>query len=91
MINELLEDALRTHSVTDEQGRSHKLQQEVSPLEGEFLRSLIQDNDFAHTIEIGCAHGISTLYICDALSDKQSPKHIIIDPYQSTHWHGNQQ
>jgi predicted O-methyltransferase YrrM len=38
------------------------------------------------TLEVGCAYGISSLYICDAISKQPNPHHIMIDPLQSTRW-----
>ncbi len=54
--------------------------------EGEFLWSQIREHTYTKTIEIGCALGIASLYICDALSGFESASHTIIDPYQSTEW-----
>lgn len=56
--------------------------------EGEFLRSQIQEHAYAKTIEIGCALGIASLYICDALRGFEEKCHTIIDPYQTTQWKG---
>jgi len=58
----------------------------VSRSEGEFLAKAIEDNGFQRTIEIGCALGISSLYICDALSGQPDPSHTIIDPNQTDGW-----
>lgn len=58
----------------------------IPTLEGEFLWDQIRKNHYCNTIEIGCALGISSLYICDALSTSQQWSHTIIDPYQSTDW-----
>src|SRR5262249_40611568 len=42
------------------------------------------------SLEIGCAYGISSLYICEALCEAvSSPKHIIIDPFQFPHQRGS--
>jgi predicted O-methyltransferase YrrM len=41
------------------------------------------------SVEIGCAYGVSSLYICEALSTLPHPsRHTIIDPYQSAQWRG---
>jgi hypothetical protein len=34
------------------------------------------------SIEIGCAYGVSSLFICEALAEVGAERHIIIDPYQ---------
>ena len=88
MINPVVKQILMSKTVTDEFGNNHKLRSEIGPDKGEFIWALIQSNEIEHSIEIGCAFGISSLYICDALSQKESPRHVIIDPFQSTTWHG---
>ena len=82
----ILEEIFKTQIVTDKYGNTYKFESGISPNKGEFLWSLIQNNDIENSIEIGCACGISSLYICDALSQKASPHHVIVDPYQSTYW-----
>ena len=58
----------------------------ISEEEGRFLATIIAKRDIHRTLEIGCANGLSSLFICDALSAKPNPHHVIIDPFQSTHW-----
>lgn len=60
----------------------------IPTLEGEFLFSQIQKYGYTNTLEIGCAEGISSLYICEALSLAENPSHTILDPYQQTQWKG---
>jgi len=74
--------------VTDKTGREHKLNSGISREEGDFVSRLIRENSITRSIEIGCAHGISSLYICDALGGRPGAKHVIIDPYELTEWHG---
>jgi hypothetical protein len=40
------------------------------------------------TAEIGCAHGVSTLAILGALEHNQLGEHHVVDPFQSSLWHG---
>jgi predicted O-methyltransferase YrrM len=40
------------------------------------------------SIEIGLAYGFSTLFILDAAFQTGSGRHIAIDPFQETMWHG---
>jgi len=63
---------------------SRLLQSAISPAEGDFLQTLIREHDYRSTIEVGCAFGLSSLFICDALSGKLNPSHVIIDPFQGT-------
>jgi predicted O-methyltransferase YrrM len=87
--NAVLEEILTTRKVTDASGRQHALHAEVSREEGELLASLILKYSFTRTLEVGCAYGISSLYISDALARLERPvKHTIIDPFQNTACHG---
>lgn len=56
----------------------------VDVAEGEALRSWIIKEKAVHTIEIGLAYGISTLFICEGLLTNGDPgaRHIALDPYQ---------
>ena len=58
----------------------------TSQQEGEFLWNLVRENLYHKTIEIGCALGVSSLYICDAASQFSNPSHTIIDPKQTSDW-----
>jgi predicted O-methyltransferase YrrM len=69
----------------EEQGFSYKETSIPTP-EGEFLWSQIRKHQYTNTIEVGCALGIASLYICDALSEFDEVSHTILDPYQSTQW-----
>jgi predicted O-methyltransferase YrrM len=60
----------------------------ISVEEGQFLAGIITARNVVRTLEIGCANGLSSLFICDALRDKQNPHHVIVDPFQTTHWKG---
>lgn len=84
----LLDEILRTRVVQTSDGREIPLTSEVDEQEGELLERIVSQPDVSNTIEIGCANGISSMYICGALRSKESPSHTIIDPFQSTDWHG---
>ena len=88
-MNRIIEEIYRTGVVRDEFGNEYKLHSGVDRFEGEFLFQLISSNpDICKTLEIGCAYGLSSLYICSALSNRDSVRHIIIDPFQYEEWHG---
>jgi predicted O-methyltransferase YrrM len=86
MVSPIIEHILTTNTVTDASGKTHQLHAAISQEEGEFLAALITRHRFTRTLEVGCAYGISSLYICDALSRQQSPRHTIIDPLQKILW-----
>jgi len=83
---ELLDEIFKTQKVTDQSGNEFKLNSNLDEKEGEFLKNIIHDTKSSRTIEVGCAFGISSLYICSELGKSQHPSHTIIDPYQSTEW-----
>lgn len=58
----------------------------ISKNEGDFVKKLIQENKYAKTIEIGCALGISSMYILQASSKFIDAHHTIIDPNQTKEW-----
>ena len=64
------------------------LRSAISREEGEFLRALASRPDVRTTIEIGCANGISGLYICSGLLGKERAAHTAIDPFQSSEFRG---
>ena len=86
-MNELLEEMWRTRVVHDVNGQEVAADNMLSREEGHLLHDLIQsDAAVSKTLEIGCAFGSSSLSICSALADRPGAKHVIIDPFQSTHW-----
>jgi predicted O-methyltransferase YrrM len=64
----------------------------VDPAEGAWLQRIVNDIRPVRSLEIGCAYGVSSLYICDALASAASrgdtPRHTVVDPFQSTQWRG---
>jgi predicted O-methyltransferase YrrM len=68
----------------------------VDPAEGAWLQQIVEDIRPIQSLEIGCAYGVSSLYICDALNSAHvlaeppggAPRHIVVDPFQSTQWRG---
>lgn len=72
--------------VLDCKGNMHRLGSNIDQNEGEFIYELIRRYDCRKTLEVGCAMGISSLYICSALEGKDGASHTIIDPMQTTDW-----
>ena len=60
----------------------------VTREEGAFLRKLSSQPDVKNTIEIGCANGVSGIYICFGLSGKENVSHTAIDPFQFSEYQG---
>jgi len=64
------------------------LRSAVSRDEGRFLAELASRPQVQNTIEVGCANGISSIYICAGISTKTTPRHTAIDPFQTSTYHG---
>lgn len=81
---ELIDKILTTKEVEDVNGKVYPLQSNLDYDEGNFIQQLIEQYKPMSTLEVGCAFGISSLFICSKLESKAC--HIIIDPNQSTDW-----
>ncbi|MBL0174102.1 MAG: class I SAM-dependent methyltransferase [Ignavibacteria bacterium] len=88
-MTELIETIFSTCRVQDERGKDYELQGGVDRTRGHFLANLVKhDASIVKTLEVGCAHGISSLHICSSLAGRTGAKHIIIDPFEYKDWHG---
>src|SRR5581483_667020 len=57
----------------------------VRAAEGQCLQQVFSAPDIRKTLEIGCAYGLSAMFICSSFSGKTGAcRHTIIDPYQSS-------
>lgn len=69
----------------DETGRDYA-KTSITERKGEELWQLIRERRYETTLEVGCALGISSLYICDAIATRADPSHLAIDPSQTKVW-----
>jgi predicted O-methyltransferase YrrM len=83
-----LELIFKDKLVKDTAGNEYALESNLDIEEGEFLVKIIDKYKPKKTLEIGCAQGISSLYICSALENIPSSFHTIIDPFQNSQWKG---
>ncbi|MEO5892451.1 MAG: class I SAM-dependent methyltransferase [Ferruginibacter sp.] len=81
----LVQEILSTKQIKDSAGKIHQLDSNIDLEEGHFLQKIIQQNSYKKSIEIGCAYGISSLFICSAIQT-QNGSHVIIDPFQASQW-----
>jgi predicted O-methyltransferase YrrM len=94
-VNTVLERILATQTVADGDRQlplRHPdfptLPVAIDRAEGQLLQHIVMDVRPRISLEIGCAYGVSTLYICEALTRLSHPaSHIVIDPFQRTQWH----
>lgn len=83
----LLQSIFQTRTVQSGGGVNYPLDSNVDENEGRFLQSLIRTYRPASTIEVGCAYGISSLFICAELEKIQGGHHTIIDGFQQSVFH----
>ena len=85
----LIAEIYGSGQVTGASGATHALQASVDPQEGELLHRVVAaDPTVVRTLEVGCAYGLSSLHICDALQGRTGASHTIVDPFQHTQWDG---
>jgi len=85
----ILEEILRTKSVHTLDGTAAlPLKDAIDSETGSLLQKLIRQKRPAVTLEIGLAYGVSALFICEALVGVGGRKHIAIDAFQNSVWHG---
>jgi predicted O-methyltransferase YrrM len=60
----------------------------ISIEQGAVLHGLVRDNGVTRSLEIGFAHGYSTVWILDALHQREGAAHTAIDPFEKSMWHG---
>jgi predicted O-methyltransferase YrrM len=76
-----------TGLVSGKSGRTYEVRDAIDREEGDFLFNLIRhDPTICRTLEVGCAHGISSLYICSAIRGRDGASHTILDPFQHSEW-----
>jgi predicted O-methyltransferase YrrM len=87
-MNPVLAEMLATRTVVAPDGSTVPLGYEISPEEGAAIQRLIREIKPRVTLEVGCAYGVSTLFICEALAEVGGERHIVIDPLQEDGWNG---
>lgn len=88
-MNQAIDRIYEAGVVVGRSGLVHQLHSAIDREEGEFLCSIIRaDPTIRRTLEVGCAYGLSSLYICGATRNRDGALHTIIDPFQNTQWDG---
>jgi predicted O-methyltransferase YrrM len=87
-MNPIIDEIYETKIVRDSSGNEYALSAEIDSTEGDFLYRLISsDKSIMKTLEVGCAYGLSSLHICEAMRNRLGASHVIIDPKQMDVWH----
>jgi predicted O-methyltransferase YrrM len=82
----ILEEILRTGEVSAPDGKKIGLHSAIDATKGEKLQDLILAKRPHVSLEVGLAHGVSALFICDAMMRVGGRRHIAIDPVQRSGW-----
>jgi predicted O-methyltransferase YrrM len=85
-MNQVLQSIISSGLLVTEDGKTRNCDMGIGYKEGEFLQEIIRRQRPQVSVEVGCAYGISSLYICEALREVNAVKHIIMDPYQHSVW-----
>lgn len=86
-MNPILNSIFASNTYTTKDQQTIQVNSATSVEQCEFLERLILENKFTASVEIGCAYGISSLAITDAVV-KNNGKHTIIDKFEVTDWYG---
>ena len=88
-MNKIIDEILSTRKTIGTDGTQIDIHSEISRAEGQFIFDYIaQDTTILKTLEVGCAYGLSSLHICEALKTRENAHHTILDPFQNTDWNG---
>jgi predicted O-methyltransferase YrrM len=87
-VDEILSRAYSRGSVLDANGAALELApHSIGREQGEALRDLAKSEAAERTIEVGLALGISALFLCQAVAERDG-RHTAIDPFQAESWNG---
>lgn len=87
-MNNLLNDIFENGCFLTTEGEKVKFHSETPKGQCEYIQKLILDHKLRKSIEIGMAHGLSTLAICESINFNEGKRHVAIDPFEITDWGG---
>ena len=82
----LLEEIFSSRTVTSEEGERLPLHSHLPFVDGQLLQEWLYEFRPRRVLEIGMAYGISSLFICDTLTQTGASTYQIVDPFQHTDW-----
>jgi len=91
--SEILEQMLTERRTYDFDGKERKVTGSISRQQADFIMKIIKERKLCKCVETGVAYGVSTIAICQALSELEKNghecKHWGIDPCQSSEFNGS--
>jgi predicted O-methyltransferase YrrM len=85
-MNAVLEEIYDTRRILRRDGTSVPFEYSISIDEGQAIQRMIREVKPHVTLEIGLAHGVSSVFMCEALEEVEGRRHIVIDPGQVEGW-----
>ncbi|MCB0115389.1 MAG: class I SAM-dependent methyltransferase [Caldilineaceae bacterium] len=82
----VLAEILQSEEVVAGDGSCLPLRDNIPLLECLILQAWVREREPYRILEIGLAYGVSTLFLCDALTWQQGTIYHVIDPYQDRDW-----
>lgn len=82
----LLQEIFSSQVVISEDGERLPLHSHLSLVDGQLLQTWLYEIRPKRALEIGMAYGISSLFICEALTQIGFDDYQIVDPFQHTDW-----
>ncbi|WP_298737589.1 class I SAM-dependent methyltransferase [uncultured Chitinophaga sp.] len=84
-MNALLEHVFEKRQFTNSNNEVVAINSETPKGQCEFLQTLIREHNFSSAIEVGLAHGTSTLAIAEAVAENKGSS-VAMDPYERSYW-----
>jgi predicted O-methyltransferase YrrM len=81
-MNPILSELIQSGVAVSENGKIHRVHSHIPTEEGLFLASIIAEVKPRVSLEVGLGYGVSTLFICEALSSLPNARHVVMDPHQ---------
>lgn len=87
-MNQLLEEVFITMKFKTRTGEVVEVHSESPRMQCRFLQTIIEENKFKNSLEVGFAFGLSTVAICESVA-MFGGKHTVFDPAEETYWGGH--
>lgn len=86
-MNSVIEEIYQTRICKDPDGNVvNPFGASIPYTDGMVLYQIIREKKATRTLETGMAYGMSTLFMCQGLTDNGGGQHVAIDPEASTTW-----
>src|SRR5579871_2967115 len=85
----LIDHIYKTGQSTNPAGEVIPIHSHIVRAQGQMLYDIVKAAPaIRRTLEVGCAYGLSSLHITEALRGRDGALHTIIDPFQRDQWQG---